>query len=200
MIAFIRGNIADITTDSLIIDRRGIGIEVFVPLSQCRQIAVGDEIFLHTHLQIREDAWLLFGFPQSEQLEIFRYLLSVSGIGPKIALVILNSLPVAHIIASVNKKEAAVFQSVPGVGAKTAQRLVLELKDKFAKWQVEDDETVTMPLAISQETSDLLAALSQLGYSTAESRSLAARAVEHMGQEAAVNDLIKEALRQAAKQ
>jgi Holliday junction DNA helicase RuvA len=200
MIAFIRGNIAEITTDSLIIDRKGLGIEVFVPLSQCGQIAIGDEIFLHTHLHIREDAWLLFGFPQLEQLEIFRYLLSVSGIGPKIALVILNSLSTASIIASVNKKEAVVFQSVPGVGAKTAQRLVLELKDKFAKWQVSDDEIITMPLAISQETSDLLAALSQLGYNTAESRALAAKAVENMGQEAAVNDLIKEALRLAAKQ
>lgn len=200
MIAFIRGNIVDLTADSLIIDRRGLGIEVFVPLSQCGQIAVGDEIFLHTHLHIREDAWILFGFPQSEQLEIFRHLLSVSGIGPKIALAILNCLSSATIIAGINKKEAVVFQSVPGVGAKTAQRLVLELKDKFAKWQVANDETVTMPLAISQEASDLLAALSQLGYNTAESRALAAKAVENMGQDATANDLIKEALRLAAKQ
>ncbi|MGI5891732.1 MAG: Holliday junction branch migration protein RuvA [Bacillota bacterium] len=201
MIAFLRGKIFDIEEDSLVIEKSGIGITVLAPLAQFgHQLSVGDEIFLHTHLHIREESWLLFGFSQKEQLEIFRYLIAVSGIGPKTALVILNTLSATSIISNINKADPTVFYSVPGIGKKTAQRLVLELKDKFAKWDITaDDDIAEMPQLVSQESSDLLAALSQLGYNITESRSLAAKAIEKLGEEATVNDLIKEALRLTAK-
>ncbi|MGI6360986.1 MAG: Holliday junction branch migration protein RuvA [Bacillota bacterium] len=203
MIAFVQGKVFAVEVDGrLIIDKMGVGLEVLVPLAQFEvPPQIGEEIFLHTYLQVREDAWTLFGFPQPEQLEIFHNLLGVSGVGAKTALSVINSLSVNSIIAAVHQEDATRFTCVRGLGKKISQRLVLELKDKFAKWESvkEGAEAAVLPQQVNQETSDLLFALSQLGYNTQESRQLAAKAVKKLGKEASATDLIKEALRLAAK-
>jgi len=148
-------------------------------------------------MQVREDGWLIFGFPNREQLEIFRYLLGVSGIGAKTALSIVNALSADRIATACSKGDYESFCTVPGVGKKTAQRLILELKDKFAKWQGESAEENYLPDFNPDQ--DLIEALSNLGFGAAESRAMAAKAAAKLGKEADTNSLIKEALRMAAK-
>lgn len=198
MIAFLRGKVFAIEEESIVVETGGFGISVMAPLAMMRPLpAVGEEIFLHTHLQVREDGWLLFGFPNHEQLEIFRYLLSVSGIGAKTSLAIVNALSADKIAAACSKGDYNSFCTVSGVGKKTAQRIVLELKDKFAKWQGTETAEDFIPDFYTDQ--DLLDALVNLGFGAAESRALAAKATAKLGKEADTNSLIKEALRMAAK-
>lgn len=200
MIAFLKGKVAALREDEVQVDVNGVGFSVLVPINTFKPLpALEEEIMLFTHLQIREDAWQLFGFLKKEQLDIFRQLISVSGIGAKTALGIINSINSAAIIKAVAHNDVNIFCTAPGVGKKTAQRLVLELKDKLGKWALDDGEGIT-PEAISASfDSDLLAALSQLGYSPAESRSLAMKAMQKLGPEADSGSLLKEALKLSLK-
>jgi len=198
MIAFVRGKVFAIEEDTIIVETGGFGISVMAPLAMMRPLpSVGEDIFLHTHLQVREDGWLLFGFPNHEQLEIFRYLLSVSGIGAKTSLSIVNALTADKIASACAQGDYNSFCTVSGVGKKTAQRIVLELKDKFASWQGAEGAEDFIPNFRADQ--DLLDALVNLGFGPAESRALAAKAAAKLGKEADTNTLIKEALRMAAK-
>ena len=201
MIAFVRGNIFDIEGDVITVDMNGMGIAVQTPINTIRPLpAIGESIMLHTHLQVREDAWSLFGFSDKEQLEVFRYLISVSGIGAKTAVAIINDISISNIASAVKNKQSEVFCTVSGVGKKTAERLILELKDKFAKWGVEaTDDNSTLPIKTGTVNNDVIAALTQLGFSGAESRALAAQATQGAGENATVQKLITEALRLASK-
>ncbi|MEG1501096.1 MAG: Holliday junction branch migration protein RuvA [Clostridiales bacterium] len=202
MIAFIRGQVFSIEEDGLTIEVHGFGLAVLAPMMMFKDPPqVGEDIFLYTHLQIREDARVLFGFPYQEQLAIFRHLLSISGIGAKTALSIVNKLSVASIVQAVGKNDLQAFCDVPGIGKKTAQRLTLELKDKLAKWTVneEDMPMANQPLQQSAADNDLLIALGQLGFSAVESRSLSAQAREKLGDNADSSRLLREALVLASK-
>ena len=201
MIAFVRGNIFDIEGDVITVDVNGAGLAVQTPINMIRPLpSVGESILLHTHLQIREDAWSLFGFNDKEQLEVFRYLISVSGIGAKTAVAIINDISINNIANAVKNKQADVFCTVSGVGKKTAERLILELKDKFAKWGVEaTDDSESPSIQTGTVSNDVIAALTQLGFSGAESRALAAQATQTAGENASISKLITEALRLASK-
>ena len=132
MISFVRGKVADLTGDALVIDLGGIGLEVFAPFARLQPApAIGEEILLYTHLQIREDNWQLYGFTDKDQLTAFRLLLSVSGVGAKTALAIVDQLSVQRVVAAIAAKDSKPFTTVSGVGKKTAERIILELKDKF---------------------------------------------------------------------
>ena len=194
MFAFIKGLVAVVEENSLVIELGGLGIRVLAPLSRL-QVHIGQEVFLHTHMQIREDSWLLFGFGEPEQLEVFKLLLAISGIGAKTALSIVNQLGVEQLAAAVQQEDAVAISAVPGIGKKTAQRLLLELKGKLAPVILPTKAGPTLGGMASLSQNDLLAALQQLGFSALESRSLAAAAMEKAGNEADTSVLIKEALK-----
>ena len=125
MISFVRGKVADLTGDALVIDLGGIGLEVFAPFARLQPApAIGEEILLYTHLQIREDNWQLYGFTDKDQLTAFRLLLSVSGVGAKTALAIVDQLSVQRVVAAIAAKDSKPFTTVSGVGKKTAERII----------------------------------------------------------------------------
>ncbi len=130
MIAFVKGILYKLEEDSLVIDCGSIGYRIFVP-SVTILANVGDEIFLHTYQHVKEDGITLYGFVDEKQLSVFKKCITVSGIGPKIALAVINQLSLNQIISAIQSEDYAIFTQVSGIGKKTAQRMVLELKDKF---------------------------------------------------------------------
>ncbi|MCL1905619.1 MAG: Holliday junction branch migration protein RuvA [Clostridiales bacterium] len=206
MIAFVRGNIFAVNEDSLIIEMGGLGFLVLAPLKHINpRPVIGQEIMLHTHLQIREDAWQLYGFCQEEQLVLFRHLLAVSGIGAKTALAIVDNISAGNIMRALAEGNFDLFCQVPGVGKKTAQRLVVDLKDKFALpfGQAGAGDgmglSATLNTAMPSAYGDLLAALEQLGYRGAEGRALALQAYKNLGESALPAQLVQEALKLAVQ-
>jgi len=171
MIASLNGVLESLGSDWAIINVGGIGFHVHMPSSTVGTLGtVGREVHLHTHLHVREDSMALYGFASTEELELFEVLLSVSGFGPKLALAVLSTMSVEQVSMAIATGSVDLLTMVPGIGKKTAQRLVLELKDKIA---------ARIPVAptaqLAQEDADLMAALASLGYSLAEaSRAIAA--------------------------
>ena len=198
MIAFVRGTVMHIESDSLIIDTGNIGYNVYVPMTMLSSFPKeGAQIMLYTYLQVKEDGWSLYGFEDTEQLAVFKTLLGVSGIGARTALNIIDTLTVKKIILSIGNKDITAFTSVSGIGKKTAERLILELKDKF-KSEISVNDGVSMPVE-SQVLGEAAAALMQLGFSPSEARSLSAQAAAFLGADVEEEKIIKEALRLSAK-
>jgi Holliday junction DNA helicase RuvA len=132
MYAYISGKAAQIGANHVVIDAGGIGYLIYTNSFSAGSVAVGEDARLYTNLIVREDELSLYGFATVEEKTMFEKLISISGIGPKVALAILSSLKVADIAAAAVSANAAAFETVSGVGKKTAQRLVLELKEKEA--------------------------------------------------------------------
>lgn len=203
MIAFIRGTIIDQEIDSVTLDVGGIGYQVLIPIQQMAgTLQTGKELALHTYLQVKEDSWTLFGFANKEQLQIFKMLISVNGVGARTALAILNLLSPVQIAVAIGNGEYKVFNQVPGIGNKISQRIVLELKEKtkaFADGESQTefsfaDEDDTLKAVGLQEA---ILAMEQLGYSGKESAMLIRKAkkrLEERGITADINQLIKEGL------
>lgn len=150
--------------DWAIIDVNGIGFQVYMPTSTLSTLGtVGKEVYLYTHLHLREDNASLYGFASAEELSLFQTLLGVSGIGPKLALAMLSSMNVERAVTAIATGSIQLLTTVPGIGKKTAERLILELKDKIGAG------LIAVPAAqLAQENADVLAALTSLGYSLSE--------------------------------
>ena len=166
MIASIRGEILDITDDSLVIGVGGIGLNVHVPASVRDRSNRGDVIFLHTQLIVREDLLALYGFDQVEAKEFFNLLLGVNGIGPRTALMTLSVLSVDAIRRAVLSEQAEVFARVPGVGKRTAQKILLHLQGKI-KGEAGPLEGLAQ---ITDVETEVIGALTALGYSVVEAQ------------------------------
>ena len=150
---------------------------------------------LHTYFQVREDAWSLYGFSNKEQLEMFRLLLSVSGVGAKTAMAIVDLVNPQRFAQAVGEKDLKTFTAVSGVGKKSAERILLELKDKVAAFPG-GEGAAPLPLADDDSpNNDLVAALKQLGYTATESRAFALGAQAALGMEASPEQLLREALK-----
>ena len=174
MIGYIKGTVAELSADRLILENGGIGYEIFVPASVLdagiRQV---QELKVYTYLHVREDALQLFGFQSRDELQTYRLLLGVSGIGPKAAIGILSAMSVDTLRFAVLSDDAAAIAKAPGIGKKTAQKLILELKDKFSL-----EEAFEKKLAANQQdaaepvsedaASEAVQALVALGYSGTE--------------------------------
>ena len=187
MIGQIKGFIIKKSPTQVLIDCNGIGYEVDVPMSTFYDLpATGNQITLLTHLIVREDAHLLYGFATNEEREVFRQLIKVNGIGAKVALSILSGISLNELIDAIMHQKSNILVSIPGIGNKTAERLVLELKDKF-KNIIESDAISN----ITSQTNDIQNALISLGYSTKE----AIGAVKNLPANISVNDGIKDALK-----
>ena len=164
MIGRLSGTLAEKNPPQLLVDVNGVGYEVDVPMSTFYNLpALGEPVVLLTHLVVREDAQLLYGFLTAPERATFRELLKISGVGPRTALAILSGLSVSELSQAVARQDSARLVKVPGIGKKTAERLLLELKGKLAP---ELAEAATAPLDDAQ--ADILQALQALGYSERE--------------------------------
>lgn len=165
MIAYVNGKVLRVERDSLVLEVNGIGYQVFVPDQLLDQLRHGDRASLYTYLVVRQDALSLYGFETLEGREFFELLLSVNGIGPRLALAILSVLNPDSIRRAVFNEQPEVFSRVPGVGKKTAQKISFHLQDKIKA--VEGLEPVA---AFSEVDGEVLNALTALGYSVVEAQ------------------------------
>ncbi len=167
MIASLQGKLAHRGKDYVIVQVGGVGFQVFVPQTLLDSSPrPGQEVTLFTHLHVRENELTLYGCSSEEELAIFRLLLGVSGIGPKVALSILSFLPPDRLEAAIAQEDVATLARVPGIGPKTAKKLVFDLKDKVS---AEVAPGIPAP-ALTEADADLIAALTSLGYSVAEAQ------------------------------
>ena len=165
MIASLQGKISQVEEGSLVVEVGGVGLEVFVPSPLSDELSPGQNVFLHTYLIVRQDALALYGFDSPDGREIFELLLGVSGVGPRLAVTILSSLTPDSIRRAVITEQAEIFNQVPGVGNKTAQKILFNLQDKISK------EEGFEPIAkMSEVDSEVLSALVALGYSVVEAQ------------------------------
>jgi holliday junction DNA helicase RuvA len=175
MIAHLRGRLLEKHPNRVVVDVQGVGYDVHVPLSTFYEMAeAGGEIALRIHTHVREDALLLYGFATALELQLFERLISVSGIGPKLALAVLSGIEPNELVNAIRQANVGRLTAIPGVGKKTAERIGLELKDKMATFLPSD--VAISPAAVASETlrTDVLSALVNLGYH----RPLAERALD----------------------
>lgn len=198
MISYIRGLLVSKREESIVVESQNIGYEIFVPLSVLSQLpAAGNQVKIYTELYVREDIIKLYGFITEEDIDIFKQLISVSGIGPKGALGILSSLTPEALKIAILTDNAELISHAKGIGKKTASKIILELKDKMKSINLHDFKS------IDQENTDLLtnfdeamAALTSLGYSQTE----ALAAIKHCDDRSSVTSIIKESLVYLAKE
>ena len=165
MIATLRGEISQVEDNALIVEVGGVGLRVFVPSPLRGRMKAGEAILLYTHLVVREDALTLYGFEAQGERELFSVLLGVDGVGPKVALSVLSTMTLDAVQRAVFADEAELLSRVPGVGKKTAQKIALHLKDKL-----KPTDTLSRVAAMSDADSEVLAALTALGYSVVEAQ------------------------------
>jgi len=165
MIGFLRGRIADKQLNTLIVDVQGVGYEVHVPLSTFYDAGEpGAEITLRIHTHVREDALQLYGFLTDLERQLFERLISVSGIGPKLAIAVLSGMDSRELLACVQRGDVARLTGIPGIGKKTAERIVLELRDRLAQLPGAAPVDVAPVNGVDRVRGDLLSALQNLGY------------------------------------
>lgn len=192
MIAFIKGRLADVQAGAVVLDVGGIGYRVQVPLSLLHRLPEqGDEVMLYTHLAVREDGMYLYGFREQDELDFFLKLLNVSGVGPKGALAILTIFSPGELGRAIRNEDVISLTRAPGVGKKTAGRIILELKDKVAGLAVEQDAAHDG----GGREIDAVEALEALGYSSVEARRAVKEARAKFSEEPPVAELVRNALR-----
>jgi Holliday junction DNA helicase RuvA len=200
MIAHLRGRLLEKHPNRVIVDVQGVGYEALVPLSTFYEMPdPGGEISLRIHTHVREDALLLYGFATLLELQLFERLISVSQIGPKLALAVLSGIEPNDLIAAVKVNDVARLTAIPGVGKKTAERIGLELKDKMAAFLPAEGAAAAQDGTAGETMRvDVLSALINLGYH----RPLAERAVENafkIGNAGSFEEILKQALRELAR-
>jgi Holliday junction DNA helicase RuvA len=190
MIGRLSGILLDKNPLQLIVDCQGVGYEVSVPMSTFYQLpSVGEKVVLLTHFVVREDAQLLFGFGTAQERELFRELIKISGVGARTALSLLSGMSVADLAQAVTMQEAGRLTKIPGIGKKTAERLLLELKGKLGA------DLGVSGTATQDSNSDILNALLALGYSDKE----ATLALKQVPAGSSVSDGIRHALKALSK-
>ena len=198
MIAHLSGRISEKTPTSVVLDVSGVGYLCEIPVSSFKQLpAVGEPVKLLTHFHVTADAHKLFGFYTPEERELFTHLISVSGVGPKMALTLLSGASVAEIADWIRKGKTELLTRVPGIGPKTASRLIVELKDKLEKMKI----AATLPGGAVRVDStfeeEAALALVTLGYGRLEAKRAIEKALSTNGHPKNVEELIRQALRQA---
>jgi len=196
MIAFLRGRVLDKHPNRIVMDVNGVGYELYVPLSTFYDVGdVGADLALRVHTHVREDALQLFGFLTALEQQLFERLIAISGIGPKLAIAVLSGIESRELVASVRRADVARLTRIPGIGKKTAERIVLELKDRLADVASADAGATMEAASVDRLRDDLVSALENLGYHRplAEKAADAARARDGS---AAFEDALKSALRE----
>lgn len=189
MITHIRGKLIEKNPTNLVIECNGVGYDIKISLHTFSSLSNEENVFVHTHFIVREDAQLLYGFASKEEREMFGYLLSVSGIGPNTAMIMLSSIVPEEIAQAIVSENVSTIQSVKGIGVKTAQRVIIDLKDKMTKWSA---NTQFSPKSHNTNKFDALTALVSLGFD----KKNAEKAIDKIGTETdSVEQLIKGALK-----
>ena len=202
MIGRLRGTLAEKQPPHLILDVNGLGYELEVPMTTLYRLpSVGEPLTLHTHLVVREDAQLLYGFFGKRERDFFRELIRLNGVGPKLALALMSSLEVDELVRCVQSQDTSALTKVPGVGKKTAERLLVELKDRFKAWETVPAMFALVPnqpggpdapTSTVTAESDAISALVSLGYKPQEA-SKAITSIKEKGLSS--EDLIRRALK-----
>ena len=164
MISILNGRVIEVLADSLVVGIGGIGLQVYVPVLARERLRPGDEVVLQTYLVVRQDALTLYGFETRDERELFILLLQVDGIGPKSALAVLSTLTPDTIRRAVFHEQAEIFTRVPGVGRKTAQKILLQLQDRIPAMAGLE------PAAFTDVDTEVISALTALGYSVVEAQ------------------------------
>ena len=176
MYSYIKGELAEVNTDHIVVETGGIGYMVYVPAQSLEYLpSNGDDIKIYTYLYIREDAMILYGFLTKDDLEVFKLLITVSGIGPKGGLSILSTLSSDDLRFAILSGDSKAISKAPGIGSKTAQRVIIDLKDKmsleeaFEKKIENTENSLKIPEGHNAVKNDAVLALNALGYSSTES-------------------------------
>tara|TARA_A200000113_G_scaffold140180_1_gene125922 strand:- start:1371 stop:1991 length:621 start_codon:yes stop_codon:yes gene_type:complete len=206
MIGRIRGTLAEKQPPEILVDVAGVGYEIHMPMTSFYQLpAVGEEVVVYTHFVVREDAQLLFGFADKMERGLFRELIKANGVGPKLGLAILSGMSAGQFLASVQNEDVSALVSLPGIGKKTAERLVVELKDRLAKFG--KTQSIVMPpptsdllsgnsiVALNDAREEAQSALISLGYKPAQASKLVDSVYkEGMESEALIREALKAAI------
>jgi Holliday junction DNA helicase RuvA len=194
MIALLEGKLLEKSPASVVISAGGVGYLVYTPLSTYDRLPdPGGTVRLYTHLHVRDDALQLYGFSSREERQVFEKLLTVNGVGPRVAMAILSSLTVDRLVSAVESGQSAGFNRVPGVGKKIAERVILELKGKLGEFLPVGMVTAG---ALTGKGEEALAALVALGYSRMQAEKAVAKAIEEAGESADTTELVRRALSQ----
>lgn len=202
MISFVKGKLVYIYENTIIVENNGIGYEIFVPMSVIGNMPqIGSEVMIYTYMNVREDALQLFGFLDRDTLEVFKLLITVSGIGPKGAIGVLGTLSADDIRYAVMAEDAKTIAKAPGIGAKTASKVVIELKDKLKmrdvaediKSEIDGQQSIFEKDDTKQAVSDAIESLVALGYSATEATKAVRKADK--GDSVTVEELLKLSLK-----
>lgn len=198
MIAFLEGILSEALPTQIVVNVQGVGYQVLIPVSSFEKLpAPGSQVKILTHLSIREDAHVLYGFSSLAERDLFRLLLHhVTGVGPKMALAVLSGMPVELFKAAVVAGDAAAISQISGVGKKTAERIILELKDKVgvaAEWEAASAKNA--PSEADARLHDAVLALISLGYKQVEAHKVIQRVLKLSDAQPSAEELIKQALK-----
>ena len=194
MIGFLRGKVAGLKTDYCLLDVGGVGYRVFIPNNTRCKLTLNETAMLYTYMNVYQDGITLYGFYTEEEYDVFQLLIGVSGIGPKVALGILSAITVDALCKAIQNKQATLLTKLPGIGKKSAERLILELKDKMAL-AASDDEVLSLSMegeVADDILSEATAALTALGYSQAEIMPVLKKAAKGKSTEEIVKLALKE--------
>jgi len=199
MITSITGPLAEATPLRAVIDLNGLGYEVHIPVTTAERLpAIGSQVKLHTHVVYREDSQTLYGFATTDDRDFFKMMIEhVSGIGPKVALSIMSRLSLVLLTQAIHDSDVATLSKCPGIGKKTAERLVIELRSRVGPATSQSTVSSALgaaPTAASRTISDAIAALAVLGYKTADADKAIRQATIALGSDAPTEKLIKHAL------
>jgi Holliday junction DNA helicase RuvA len=195
MIAYLEGKIAHIDPAHVIIDVGGVGYELRIPLNTYSKLKGKERTRIHTHLHIKEDAHTLYGFAEPSEKDVFLHLISISGVGPGTALMVLSSLSPDEIKTAIARQDVATIQRVKGIGTKTAQRIILELKDKLAKMSGDPVFGEILNDSSFNIREEAIAALITLGINKAQAEKSIASILKNADKPLSLEDLIKLALK-----
>ena len=200
MFAFLRGTIAAKGTGHLALDVHGVGYHVFVAESLLRRVVVDQDVKLLTHCHIREDSFQIFGFLKEEEKVLFEMLLSIQGVGPKVALSVLSALSLQQFAQALQENDVKALTKAPGVGTKMAQRIVVEMKTKLGQ-EPALNEILGAPTPVDDEVEgdDVYDALTTMGCTPAEAKKAATTARKSLGDDATDEDVLRAALRSLAR-
>ena len=198
MITFLRGILVEALPTRVVVDVNGVGYEVLIPLSSFNRLPQpGQEVYLLTHLAIREDAHVLYGFGSAAERDLFRLLVNtVSGIGPKIALNVLSGMSVPAFHGAVASADVKALSQISGLGRKTAERIVVELKDKVGTagaWEAASERRSLS--VVEQKVNDAILALIALGFKQADAQESVRHAMALLGDQAALEEIVRACLR-----
>lgn len=197
MIAFLKGKLVHVDPAHAVVDVNGVGYQINISLQTYSVIKEATDVHLFTHLSIREDAHVLFGFAKEGEKRLFQQLISVSGVGPSTAIMMLSYMDNQELKSAIVREDTAALQGIKGIGGKTAQRVIIELKDKLKKESWEDSQPVISSTPYNTVKKEALSALLTLGLPRATAEKSIDSVLKKSGNTITLEDLVKQALKNA---